>query len=153
MHAYIDRYIHTCIHVEQLILEENLQDDTDHYKNSRGLTEKPIETIDDRDFSQDEFRQIIEGFNPRKTPRPDGITSDILTLVFKSTPKTVKSIYNECLKRVYFPKEWKIAKIIPIIKPGKEDSQDPSKYRPTSLLNIGVKVLENLLINRIMHYI
>jgi hypothetical protein len=57
------------------------------------------------------------------------------------------------LKRGYLPKECKIAKIIPIIKPGKEDSQDPSKYRPISLLNIGGKVLEKLLINRIMHYI
>jgi hypothetical protein len=91
--------------------------------------------------------------NPRIAPGPDGITSDILTLVFKSIPKTVTSTYNECLKRGYFPREWKIAKIIPIIKPGKEDSQDPSKYRPISLLNIGGKVLEKLLINRIMHYI
>ena len=122
---------------EQLIPEDNPQDDTDHHKNIRRLTEQPIETIDDTDFSQDELREIIEDFNPRKAPGPDGITSDILKLVSKSIPKTVTSIYNECLKRGYFPKEWKIAKIIPIIKPGKEDSQDPSKYRPISLLNIG----------------
>jgi len=57
------------------------------------------------------------------------------------------------LRRGYFPKEWKIARIIPITKPGKEDSQDPSKYRPISLLNIGGKVLEKLLVNRIMHHI
>jgi hypothetical protein len=74
------------------------------------------------DFSQDEVRQIIEGFNPKKAQGPDGMTSDILIIVFKSMPKTVTLIYNKCLKRGYFPKEWKIAKIIPIIKPGKEDS-------------------------------
>jgi hypothetical protein len=62
---------------EQLILKDNPQDDTDHHKNIRRLTEKPIETINDRDFSQDEVRQIIEGFNPKKAPGPDGITSDI----------------------------------------------------------------------------
>jgi hypothetical protein len=95
--------------------------------------------------------QIIEGFNPRKAPGPDGITSEILTLIFKSIPKTVTLIYNDCLRRGCFPKNWKIAKIIPITKPGKEDSSDPSKYRPISLLNIGGKVLEKLLINRIMH--
>jgi hypothetical protein len=59
--------------VEQLIPEDNPQDDTDHRKNTRRLTEQPIETIDDRDFSQDEVRQIIEGFNPRKAPGPNGI--------------------------------------------------------------------------------
>jgi hypothetical protein len=62
---------------EQLIPEDNPQDDTDHQKNITRQTEQPIETIDDRDFSQDEVRQIIEDFNPRKAPGPDGITSDI----------------------------------------------------------------------------
>ena len=74
---------------EQLIPEDNPQDDTDHHKNIRRLTEQPIEIIDGRDFSQDEVRrQIIEYFNPRKAPGPDGITSDILTLVFKIINKT-----------------------------------------------------------------
>jgi len=38
--------------------------------------------------------------------------------------------------------------IIPIVKPGKEDIYDVSKYRPISLLNVGGKVLENVMINR-----
>jgi len=52
-----------------------------------------------------------------------------------------------------FPKNWKIAKIIPIAKPDREDSLNPSKYRPVSLLNIGGKVIEKLLIKRIMCYL
>jgi len=63
-----------------------------------------METIDDRDFTQEEFRQIIEDFNSRKAPGPDGITSEILRLVFKSIPKTVTSFYNQCLKRGSFLK-------------------------------------------------
>jgi hypothetical protein len=55
-------------------------------------------------FTQEEARQIIEGFNSRKAPGPDGITSEILTLVFKSLPKTVTSIYNENSRRGVFPK-------------------------------------------------
>jgi hypothetical protein len=38
-------------------------------------------------------------------------------------------------------------------KAGKENCNDASKYRPISLLNVGKKVLEKLLINRIMHFI
>jgi hypothetical protein len=138
---------------EQLIPEDNTQDETDHHVNIRKLTDHPIETTDDKEFTQDEVRQIIEGFNPRKAPGPDGLTSEILTLVFKSIPKTVTSIYNECLNRRCFPKNWKIAKTIPITKPGKEGSSDASRYRPISLRNIGGKVLEKLLINRIMHHV
>jgi len=52
-----------------------------------------------------------------------------------------------------FRENRKIAKIPPIIKPGKEYNSDPSKYRPISLLNTEGKVLEKLLIRRIMHYL
>jgi hypothetical protein len=47
----------------------------------------------------------------------------------------------------------KKAKIIPVIKPGKEKVQNASKFRPISLINVGGKVLEKLLINRIMYHI
>jgi hypothetical protein len=40
-----------------------------------------------------------------------------------------------------------------IRKPGKEKSTEVSKFRPISLINVGGKVLEKLLINRIMHHI
>jgi len=61
-------------------------------------------------------------------------------------------MYNGCLRDGVFPKRWKRAKIIPIIKPGKEDCYDVSKYRPISLLNVGGKVLEKVMINRINHH-
>jgi hypothetical protein len=48
-------------------------------------------------------------------------------------------MYNECLKRGLSPEQWKIAKIIPITKPSKKDIEG--------------KVLEKLLINRIMHHL
>ena len=46
-----------------------------------------------------------------------------------------------------------MAKVIPISKPGKEGTTDPSKYRPIRLINVGGKVLEKFLINRIMHHV
>jgi hypothetical protein len=48
---------------------------------------------------------------------------------------------------------WKRAKVIPIVKPGKETSDDISKYRPISLINTAAKVLEKVLVNRTMHHI
>ena len=42
--------------------------------------------------------------------------------------------------------------MILVPKPGKEADRDPSKYRPVSLLNTQGKVLEKLLIHRIMHH-
>jgi hypothetical protein len=50
-----------------------------------------------------------------------------------------------------FP-EYGRAKIIPIIKPGKETCDGISKYRSISLINTAAKVLEKVLINRIMYH-
>ena len=82
----------------------------------------------------------------------DRITSDIFLRTFNKFPRLVTAIYNQCLKRGSFPRRWKTANIIPIAKPGQENSMEPSKYRPVSLLIIGGKVLEKLLINRINHH-
>jgi hypothetical protein len=62
-------------------------------------------------------------------------------------------LYNGCLRRSVFPSRRKRAKLIPITKPGKENSKDVSKFRPISLLNIGGKVPEKVSINRINHHV
>jgi hypothetical protein len=62
-------------------------------------------------------------------------------------------MYNGCLRYGVLPQRWKRAKLIPIIKPGKENRYKVSKYRPISLLNVGGKVLEKVMINRINHHV
>jgi hypothetical protein len=129
------------------------REETYYNKNIRKMNEEPIQTCDVIEFTQWEVKQKIESFNGKKAPGLDGITSGIYLLTFNKFPRLVTAIYNQCLKRGRFPRRWKIAKIIQITKPGKENSTDPSKYRPISLLNIGGKLLEKLLINRINHHI
>jgi hypothetical protein len=43
--------------------------------------------------------------------------------------------------------------MISIVKPGKEGSTEVARYRPTSLLNVGGKVLKKLLTDRIIHHV
>ena len=70
---------------------------------------------------------------------------------FERISRLVTTLYG-CLRKSCFPKRWKRAIIILLTKPGKENRNDESKYRPVSLLNVGGKVLEKLLINMIMHF-
>ena len=72
------------------------------------------------------------------------------TRVFNLLPKFVTAVYNACLTKGIFPEQWKSALIMPIEKPG-NDSDNATRFRPISLLNTGGKVLENLLINRIIY--
>jgi len=62
-------------------------------------------------------------------------------------------VYNKCLKEGSFPRQWKKSSIVPIVKPGKEDNRDASKYRPISLLNVAGKMLDRIMIDRIMHHV
>jgi len=77
-----------------------------------------------------------------KSPGEDGITSDTLYWAFSLLPKSTTALYNGCLRMACFPKQWKTAIIIAIIKPGKETSNDIAKYRPISLISTLAKVLE-----------
>ena len=42
--------------------------------------------------------------------------------------------------------------MIPIVKPGKEDSEEVTKFRPISLLNVEGKFMEKILIPRINYW-
>jgi len=95
---------------------------------------------------------VIEKFYPGKAPGEDGQNSEILLKTFKRFPTFITGLYNEYLWKGYIPKQWKHSIIIPIIKPGNEGSTEVTKYLLISLLNVGGKVLEKLLIDRINHH-
>lgn len=54
-------------------------------------------------------------------------------------------IFNACSQNCYFPKQWKIAKTIAILKPGKDKSLSQS-YRPIALLSCFSKLFEKLIL-------
>lgn len=60
--------------------------------------------------------------------------------------------FNKCFSLSYWPKNFKIAKVIPILKAGKPPT-DATSYRPISLLNATGKLLEKLVQTRLIKYI
>mgnify|MGYP000710512375 CR=1 FL=1 len=114
---------------------------------------QPPNTQDDRPFSLEEVTSVIEGMEKNKAPGENGVTSGILRYVHKLLPMLSTAIYNGCLRTGCFPRIWKRAKIIPIVKPDKATSDEVSKFRPITLLHMAAKVLEKLLINRVMHHV
>jgi hypothetical protein len=105
--------------LDQLTPEDNPQDDTHHHKSVMKQAEQPLHTLNHKEFTKEEVRQVIEGLKQKKAPGPNGITNEIVKLIFKAIPKTLTQLYNECLRKGIFPDNWKIAKVIPITKPGK----------------------------------
>lgn len=59
-------------------------------------------------------------------------------------------LFNTVLRLKYFPAQWKVAEVILILKPGKPPN-DPSSYRPISLLPIMSKIMEKILAKRVLN--
>jgi hypothetical protein len=138
--------------LEHFAPEDNQHDDSDLHKLARTLSMEPIYTEDDKEFTVQEIRHEVTRLGDKKAPGVDGITGEIYKDAFKMFPNYITALYNGCLRQGSFPTRWKRAKVIPVIKPGKENSIEVSKFRPISLLNVGGKILEKVLINRINHH-
>ena len=72
-------------------------------------------------------------------------TSDVIA-------ESLTELYNMCIRTSAFPDEWKSAEVIPIYK-GKGSTQDPTCYRPISLLNSVSKVFESLVNSQIYRFV
>ena len=132
----------TVTYMLALIAKDEEDSDSDYDKTIRTLTERPIQTADDREYMPEEIGNAIDAINCKRAPGEDGITSDIFQCAYKQFPNLINTLYNECLRKDYFPKRWKRVNVVPVTMPGKEDTTDPSKFGPISLINVGGKVLE-----------
>jgi hypothetical protein len=139
--------------LEYFTPEDNELEDNNHHKQVRDKTTRPPNTPDDCEFTIEEIRRVIESMNNKKAPGEDVITAEIFKQTLKIFTKSITARYYGCLKNEIFPEIWKKAIIIPITKPDTQNSQDVTKYRPISLLNIGGKIIEKALINRINYHI
>jgi len=131
------------------------REDSDNKLHRKIRTEilEPPDTADNKAFMKEEIIANLKKFNFKKDPGEDGLISDILIRAFQVFPLFFTQIYNACLKEECFPKKRKCSVIIPIIRTGKEECNDVSKYRPISLINTGGKLLERLMIDRILFHI
>jgi hypothetical protein len=134
-------------------LEDNQNNDNEYHKQLRKQSQESIDTADDKEFTVREIKNALASMGNKKVPGEDGITSEIYKSFVKILPRYITDIYNGCLMSGTFPMRWKKAKILPITKPGKKSSDKVTKFCPISLLEIGGKVLEKVLINRINHHV
>jgi hypothetical protein len=96
-------------------------------------------------FQRSEVQTINNYLKPRSSPGYNLITGKILQEFPPIGIKYLTQIFNSAMLTGYFPAQWKVAKIIPHLKPGKPPNE-PISYRPISLLPILSKVYEKLLL-------
>lgn len=104
-------------------------------------------------FTTDEVARVVSKLPTGKAPGPDLIPNEIIKTTFKKFPEVFVDCYNACLSEGSFPTPWKRAKLVLLYKGKGKPRNDPSIYRPISLLDGSGKVLERLLLERLIHHI
>jgi hypothetical protein len=138
--------------IQELTPGDNPDNDNATHTQLRAATQEPIDTADDKELWVQEVKNVTS-MGEKKVQGEDGIPSKVYKGLVEILPRYLTALYNKCLKTGIFPKRWKKAVILPIIKPGQEVSDEVSKFHPISLLNTGGKVLEKLMINRINYHV
>lgn len=96
-----------------------------------------------------EVTNVISKLNIKKAPGYDLITAKLLKELPISAIRYITYIFNAVFRLQHFPLQWKVAQIILIQKPGKPSDQTTS-YRPISLLPAISKVLETIILNKLL---
>ncbi|KAF0738585.1 Uncharacterized protein FWK35_00025856, partial [Aphis craccivora] len=102
-----------------------------------------------KSFSPNDIKYLIHKFPLNKSPGFDLITAEVARNLPKRAIVHLAHIYNSILRLSYFPVLWKFSNIIMIQKPNKPPDST-SSYRPISLLPLFAKILERLLLKRIV---
>jgi len=100
----------------------------------------------------DEVHEDISGLKVGKAPGPNGIPNRALKYLTQRAVSLLTQIFNAVLRALHFPQERKYARVISILKPGKDPAL-PSSYLPISLLDAMGKLFEKILLARILHVV
>lgn len=102
-------------------------------------------------LTKHEVERAIFRSSPDKSPGTDGITFRVWRELWPVVGDNILWLYSLSLDLGHVPKEWKIAKIVAIRKPGKADYTVPKAFRPISLLQTLGKGLEAVIAARMSY--
>jgi hypothetical protein len=90
-----------------------------------------------------QVRAALAELKPKRSAGPDGIPAFIVKDCGRVLEEPLLHIFNLCLERSYFPKRWKVTRVIPIPKGGA--GSEISGFRPVAILSTPAKVFESAL--------
>jgi hypothetical protein len=102
--------------------------------------------------SLSEVLQAIRGLKVDKAPGPNGKPNKVLRHPPKHSITFLTKVFNAVLRWQYFPSAWKDARVVSILKPGKDPTL-PSSYRLINLLDSVGKIFEKILLARVLREI
>lgn len=135
--------------------------DKEHFKNVEDFiatNKKNLFTTDhdeleyDKEFNELEVKEVIKLLKRRSAPGTDGITNKHIINLPESGIKILTKITNLSWNNHKILDEWKVAQITMIEKKA-ENKHNPSNYRPISLTNSIIQLIEKLIKVRLSNFL
>ena len=104
------------------------------------------------EITNEDVLSAIKATKLNSAPGPDGLPPIFLHKCASPLLNPLKIIMKKSLLNSDIPHNWKEAVITPIYK-GKGEKSDPAVYRPISLTNIIIKLLERIIRSYIIQYL
>lgn len=114
------------------------------------LPEMDLEVIP---FTEDELKLAVRKLSSGKAPGPDQVPNEIIKMAAIRFPGLFLAVFNACIRSGCFPARWKRASLVLLHKGQSKPPDQPSSYRPISLLDGAGKLLERLLMARLAVHI
>ena len=102
-------------------------------------------------ITSSQVSQIFRKQDPGKAIGLDGKGQRILKLACDIISPSIADLINESTTTGHFPNQLKLAKVFPIFKNGAKD--DPSNYRPISILPAISKIFEKHVYSNLMAFL
>ena len=99
-------------------------------------------------FTLSELNYALKTLKSGKAPGPDGIHNEFLAHPGNKLKNWLLQFLNLSFSTHSIPKIWRRAKVVAILKPGK-DPNLPQSYRSISLLCFSYKLMERMILSRI----
>ncbi|GFW24409.1 RNA-directed DNA polymerase from mobile element jockey [Trichonephila clavipes] len=128
-------------------LQKQFEPNTYIQRKVQRLLDSPT-CMDLEKTSPSEIQGFIKNLKPNKSPGIDLITNRILKNLPTKFIIFIALLFNMLLENCYFPKSWRMAVVIPILKLN-SDYSNPQNYRPISLLSSLSKAYEFVILNHL----
>ena len=115
------------------------------------LSKRVDESISLTDTNTAEILEVILAQDEKKACGYDEINNKIIKKTSNVIAPFLETLFNSCMKQGIYPECFKLAQVTPLFKGG--DKLDLGCYRPISLLPALSKVLEKIILVRMMSFL